>query len=399
MDDTVLATIVICSTFGFIITFHIIQYFRVIIKPTVVYGSAESEALVKRCPTLNNFYYPFFFTWGRNSLLAISALYFEFQRYMEVVKWTTETFAMEDGQEITVDWAVSPCINAESGLNESLSNTPILIIQHGGMCYSKNLPGQGWVHEAHKKGWIVCCQHRRWTKCSLSIPKINIFGSSSDIKFFLENYVLKRRPNAKILMVGISAGSGLLGRFLGEEGNSKHVTAAMGLCPGYDIRVCMNRGGSLWGNYLTASVKEFYLERNLELFRSFEGFDKCMKAKDVQEYLDNAYAIAGFETSFDYYKHCNPVEVMANITAPFMLINSEDDPICVYQNALENINLFKNSPSLIFVGTKTGTHCCFWECFSTKSWAERATFEFFEACLLRDMNAKKKSEMARLMTL
>ena len=79
MDDACLVTIVVCSTFGLIITFHTIQYFRVIKKPTVVYGSAESEALVNQCPTLNNLYYPFYFTWGKNSLLAISALYFEFQ--------------------------------------------------------------------------------------------------------------------------------------------------------------------------------------------------------------------------------------------------------------------------------------------------------------------------------
>ena len=65
--------------------------------------------------------------------------------------------------------------------------------------------------------------------------------------------------------------------------------------------------------------------------------------------------MAGYKSSAEYYKLCNPVEVMHKITAPFLLINSEDDSICMYQNALDNLGIFKNSPSLVFVGTKTGS--------------------------------------------
>ena len=370
----------ICSVLT-IFLFHTIQYYKNVKKPLVIYGSKKSQDLVKKCKTLNTYYYPFYFAFGKNSQLILSLIYNYYQRQMNIIKWTAETFVMRDGQEITVDWAFNPHINSESGLIKSVKDTPILIIQHGGMCYSKNLPGQGWVHEAHKKGWIVCCQHRRGTHKNLTIPKINIFGSTDDIKFFIENYLLKRRPNAKILMIGISAGSGLVGRFLGENNNSSLITAAMGLCPGYDISVCMNRSDFFYKNHLINSIKNFYLKKNIHHFHSFDGFNECLNAIDAQEYLDNAYAMAGYKSKDDYYKNCNPILVMSNITTPFMLINSKDDPVCVYQNALENLHLFLNSPSMIFVGTKTGTHCAFWEKFSTKSWAEKVTFEYFDLCL------------------
>ena len=198
---------------------------------------------------------------------------------MKVVKWTTEVFVMEDGQEITVDWALSSDPNAESGLSHSLLDTPILVIQHGGMSYSKNLRGQGWVKNAHQRGWIVCSQHRRGTKHSLSVPKINVFGSAPDIKFLLENYILKRRPNAKILIVGISVGSGLVGRFLGEEGNSKLVTAAVGVCPGYDISVCMNRSEPFYANYLNKSVKDFYIKKTSTYFIHLKVLTNAQRPK------------------------------------------------------------------------------------------------------------------------
>ena len=381
MGNQDFTVVVLCSTISVFLAYNTFQYWRLVQKPLIVYGSKQSEKLVQQCPTLNSHYYPFYFAWGRHSQLILSAIHFYYQRYTRPIQWKSEIFVMEDGQEITVDWAMSQDAKAESGLNASLKDTPILIIQHGALCNSKNLPSQDWISDAHKRGWIVCCQHRRGTKMNLTVPQINFFGSTSDVKYLLTNYILKRRPNAQILMIGISAGSGLLVRFLGEEGNSQLITAAMGLCAGYNITVSMKRIEKIYANYLLNGVQNVYLRKNKLLLQSIEGYDKCLEASNLQQFLDHSYALAGYESTADYYKNCNPMEVVNNITTPSLFINSEDDPICVYKNVDEHIHVFQQSQYSILATTKTGTHCAFWEKLSTKSWAEKATYEFFDACL------------------
>ena len=369
------------SIVGFFSTYMSIMYIRKCRKPTIVCGSGESAELMKQCPTLNSIYFPFFFAWGKYSQLVLFTGYGYLQKYLRTVEWKTVRCALEDGEVMDLDWAQGA---SENGWEESNSITPILILLHGAMCYNRHLPGQGWVFEAHRRGWMVCCMNRRGAKAPLTEPRMNLFGSTDDIRWVLNKFIMTKRPNARILMVGISAGSGLLGRYLGDEGELSTITAAMGLAPGYDISVCMGRCTSLVKGYLTGSVIDSFFNKNAQLLEKIQGSTECISAKDPQIFLDNSYAIAGYASKDEYYKACNPVNVLANVRTPFMLINAEDDPISVYQNVTENEHLFRTSPSMILVSTKTGTHCAFWEGFSIHSWAERATYEFFDEVLRRD---------------
>jgi hypothetical protein len=344
--------------------FKVFLYWRVLKKPTLFYGSKESENVCHNCPSLNRLYYPFFLHGGQ---LGFSLIYNYLM--LQKIHWISEIYTMEDGQKIRVDW-----------VDSLLEDSPILMILPGGMCDSSNMPGQGWVLEAQKRGWAICCYHPRGTHCPLIVPKINLFGSTQDIRYIINHYIKKRRPHSNIYVVGISCGSGLLVRFLGEEGEHSLITAAVALCPGYDIRVCMNRSYNPYRDYLTQGVKNFYLKPHQELFREVDGYDACLQAKDTQEFLDNAYVMAGYNSSEQYYQYCNPMDVISQVKTPCLLINSKDDPICIYRNVEENIFHIKDSSHLVLVTTETGNHCVFWEGFSMKSWAERVAFEFFDAC-------------------
>ena len=70
-------------------------------------------------------------------------------------------------------------------------------------------------------------------------PRFNLLGDTHDLRHAVKHIADKvesLRPGSPLFLVGISAGSGLLVRYLGEEGPRSLFTAAASLCPGYDLR-------------------------------------------------------------------------------------------------------------------------------------------------------------------
>jgi predicted alpha/beta-fold hydrolase len=163
--------------------------------------------------------------------------------------------------------------------------------------------------------------NRRGHRRALSVPRWNLFGSTSDVREVVQ-HIAQIRPNAPLLNVGLSIGSGLLVRYFGEADNL--FTAGAAVCPGYDISVCMSRVQQPYQSVLLASVKSFFLNRNSGLLSAIPGFEDCLRARTVQELLDKAYTMAGFATSDEYYEHCNPMVVARDITKPVLVINARD---------------------------------------------------------------------------
>jgi hypothetical protein len=91
---------------------------------------------------------------------------------------------------------------------------------------------------------------------------------------------------------GISAGSGLLARYMGDQGKLGHtaasptaagfVGAALGVCPGYDIEVCMGRMAQPYQAILVALWKRSSLEPFAGLLSKCLGYDACLAAGDMQ---------------------------------------------------------------------------------------------------------------------
>lgn len=205
-------------------------------KPKIVLGGKDSERLVSKCPALSSVYYPFVL-YDRHVQIAILLLKQYLYHYFRKVKLESEICSLLDGEQVILDWAVSKDPFAESGLISSLSDTPILMIHHGAM--GRSSEHVLWVAEAHKRGWIVCFLNRRGHRRVITKPKYNFFGTAADVKYITKHIILSRRPNAKMLMIGISAGSGLLINSFAAEDNL--FISGVGICPGYNTEVCMGR--------------------------------------------------------------------------------------------------------------------------------------------------------------
>lgn len=67
-------------------------------------------------------------------------------------------------------------------------------------------------------GWrIALCLRRGHAGLPMPVPQMSIFGSTSDLKEQL-SHIQKTFPQSNLYAVGSSAGTGLLVRYLGEQG-------------------------------------------------------------------------------------------------------------------------------------------------------------------------------------
>lgn len=238
---------------------------------------------------------------------------------------------------------------------------------------------------------------------TLSRPNFNFFGSTDDLRTVIATCIRGKMPNAKVFIIGLSAGSGLVARYMGEQGMelsdddssssssssanySKGITfcnGAVGVNPGYNIEKCMANFGPPYSSYVLSSVKNFFQEKNREILKNCPGFEDSLNAKNLQEWLDHSYGMAGFESKLAYYDATNPMRVAKYIKHPTLMINSKDDPLCVMSNAYEGMHIFENNtaPGACVIETATGTHCSFLEIGLMSSYTNSVAFEFFDSVL------------------
>jgi len=355
------------------------------------------EEIISECPSLHRAYFPsLFFHNGHLQLIPfmITGLYHLLVN--PPFQWVMEEAILEDGEIVNLAWV------GEIPTFSETDEAPILMMHHGAFCDSGDIPGQSYIGEALKRGWKVCVWNRRGHLRKLTTPKWNFFGCTSDLRYIMKTYLHEKRPNARLLMLGVSAGSGLIARYMGEQGlllDGKRETmnddeyntylnqigycsAAVGMSPGYDIEKCFSRFSPPIANMLLNKGKRFYIQENAELLKDCPGYKECLEAKDLQTWIYHSYGMGGFDSPEEYYEKTDPMRVVCHIKQPTLMLNAADDPVCVIANVHDQMHLFETEMPLgaVVVVTETGSHCPFYE-VGLFSWAGRVSFEFFDAAL------------------
>lgn len=285
-------------------------------------------------------------------------------------KWDLEeTLAMPDGGTVSIQWL---------GL-AAAERTPVLVVLH-------TITGSGdglrrFIATIRERlGWVVAaCNRRGHAGLELTSPRINTMGSTDDLRRQLLA-IQARRPDAALYGVGVSAGSGLLVRYLGEEGAGSRLRAAVALCPAYDIRDAFRYVHRGYDRYLTRKLVAFFLHRNRSALGDVDGYEHCAAARTMAEFHDRLYPMAGFENREAFYLGSNPMEVASNVAVPVLVINAADDPVCVEHNVQRHLGDLQQLPRMSLAVTRRGGHCGFLETLrSPDSWADRAIAEYLDA--------------------
>ena len=375
-------------------TVSLFVYYRLYQRTSarLVYGDSRSmvdpvrrrlaekiEDIVKLCPELSNpKYIPTFWAANQWANLVLFLVKEQFDIYFRADIFSREILTLSDGGTVSIDF---------SDDTNLCTTAPILMFLHTVTGSSRDT--SHFVRYATSRGWRGCVFNRRGHgEISLTSPSFNCMGDASDTKAQVD-FVTTKFPSASYLaMVGISAGSGLVLNYLGKEGEKTPIQAACSLCPAYDITQAFTKLADLYpvvDRHLLSSVKNHFLTKNRQILssKSQAALDRCYQAKTTHEFLTANYSFAGCDSVDDYFAANNPMEWVEGIVRPFMLVNSEDDMVCLPKNIQEDVVVALGGALLL--RTRKGSHIAFNEgVLGTGSYLARITMDFLEAARISE---------------
>jgi len=333
------------------------------------------QSIVRICPELRNpCYIPTFWAsdmWANMALLIVK------QRldksFLRSTRYTRELLVMPDGGTVSIDFPDDSHLPPDA---------PLVIFLHT-ITGSSSDTGH-YMRYAMRRGWRSCVFNRRGHgRVTLTSPSFNVMGDAGDTKAQVE-FVQSRYPHTSFLaMVGISAGSGLLVTYLGKEGDNTPVQAACSLCPAYDITQAFTKVAQNYAmvdNHILTSMKKCFIRPNKNILstKSIAAYEKCNEAKTINEFVNSHYPFAGYDTLEEYFLDNNPMEFVDGIVRPLLVVNSEDDMVCLKENIRED--LFQSLGGGLLLRTKKGAHIAFNEgIFGTGNYLSRVTMDFLDA--------------------
>jgi uncharacterized protein len=310
----------------------------------------------KYCPTL----------WLSNPHAQM--LYFDlFKRHRIRLNYDAlEQLTMQDGGTTAIAWY---------GKHMSCA-TPTIVLMHTLTGTSDTM--RELVQDLHRyTGWrIALCLRRGHGDLPLTVPKINLLGSTEDLREQI-SHIQRQYPDSDLYAVGTSAGTGLLVRYLGEAGRNTPFKAAFALSPGYNSESGFALVHPLYSNLMTKKLFKAFVQPYRHTW-PWDQLQHLRKAKSLAEFDQCYFRMAGFEDYQSYAQAVNPIYVMQDVQIPLLLLNAKDDPIC----RIDNLSPYKQRlaimPNILVVTTEKGSHCIFYQGFSkTRSWATRLIADYF----------------------
>ncbi|MFB5708629.1 YheT family hydrolase [Acinetobacter radioresistens] len=232
----------------------------------------------------------------------------------------------------------------------------------------------------HYTGWrIALCLRRGHAKLPMTVPKICLFGSTDDLREQLI-HIQSKFPDSVLYGVGSSAGTGLLVRYLGEEGHHTPFKAAFAFCPGYNTEIGFQKVHPFYSKAMTKKLFKSFIHPYQDAWKNTGSLPKVLAVKSLADFQSCYFELAGYKDFESYNQATNPVYVMDNIQIPLMILNAEDDPVCHIDNFEPYKEMIIQMPNIMVITTRKGSHCGFYEGITrTRSWAARLMADYLIA--------------------
>jgi predicted alpha/beta-fold hydrolase len=215
---------------------------------------------------------------------------------------------------------------------------PMLIALHGLTGGSHEVYLRETLAPLTASGWAACVVNGRG--CALSqITTPQLFNSRAT--WDVRQTILTLRtlfPNRPFYAIGFSLGANILTNYVGEQGSSCDLRAAVSCSNPWNLEVCnveLQRtwlGLEVYCKTMGGNMKKLYelhkhqILRNenidvkeVEKCRYLYEFDRCIQAPTW-----------GYPTEGAYYRDAQSVDALCAVRIPFLGINAEDDPVCFF---------------------------------------------------------------------
>mmetsp|Transcript_43354 Transcript_43354/g.99905 ORF Transcript_43354/g.99905 Transcript_43354/m.99905 type:complete len:541 (-) Transcript_43354:142-1764(-) len=411
---------------------HSVRRVRLRIGGSAPQGSPPSSStrrlahIVRLCPSLTGMYWP---TWcAPFSTLQVALLLCKEVRgrFLQRSCYQREVLQLQDGVCVALDW-VAPSgefaneVSSKSthypfGLSKAilpadadygLDLAPVCVLLHGAFMDSSSTTMSDLARSLAAKGFPVVVMGRRGyggfsiqsATDPMHIPKVSFYGFDEDLECALD-VVAKRYPRRPIALVGFSCGSGFATRFTGnrrvpsawemdEENDKPSMQKSRLLCVvaydgAYDASpaggpVALLRWPYTW--IVNLSVKFFYVLRHYEVLikagyseTAHSILNPCL---GLVETYQETLTLSGQKTVEEFLQVHQPK--LSGINVPSLLVNSRDDPICVWENVEHSFNDILDNPNIAHADMFCGTHGCKFGFLGFSSYMEAMVGEFVAA--------------------
>lgn len=234
------------------------------------------------------------------------------------------------------------------------------------------------VKDLHQyTGWrIALCLRRGHAGLPMPVPQISLFGSTSDLKEQL-THIQNLFPESDLYAVGSSAGTGLLVRYLGEQGTDTPFKAAFAMCPGYNTEIGFKNVHPFYSKMMTKKLFKYFIHPYQSTWSKVSSLEKVLATTSLEEFEKEYFEMAGFQDYQSYCQAINPIYVFENVKIPLMILNAEDDPVCSIKNLEPYKETIQQMSNIAVVTTKKGSHCGFYEGWKSTSWAAKLISNYF----------------------
>lgn len=328
-------------------------------------SQGQMAEILKQLPQLHDKYRPT--PWLTNTHAHL--LYFDLikKKTVKLEYDRLDQLTMQDGGITAISWYGY----------DLPQNTPTIVIMHtitGTPASMREL-----VKDLHDyTGWrIALCLRRGHAGLPMPVPQMSIFGSTSDLREQID-FIQKQFPHSELYAVGSSAGTGLLVRYLGEQGCDTPIKAAFAMCPGYDTELGFENVHPFYTKVMTKKLFKAFIAPYAQTWNQVASVPRVLQTKTLQEFQKEYFEMAGYSDYQSYSQAINPIYVFENVKIPLMILNAEDDPVCSIKNLEPYKETIQNMENIVVVTTKKGSHCGFYEGLHTKSWASKLMSEFLK---------------------
>mmetsp|Transcript_26936 Transcript_26936/g.52827 ORF Transcript_26936/g.52827 Transcript_26936/m.52827 type:complete len:467 (-) Transcript_26936:74-1474(-) len=342
------------------------------------------KRIIGQCPSLNSVYWPTFYAHTANQQFLLLGLKEFRARFLERNPYKREVLALPDGGHLALDWITPWDMGQTTDDNGGCcAGPPVCVLLHGAIQDSASVTMKDLAKSLAKRGMPVVVMNRRGyggLELAEGDGRLTLFGFDEDLDEVVKS-AGRRFPDRTVAIIGFSCGSGFAGRYTGARANISAWDRARGptvgtrnlgpgmLCcvgydPGYDVAPdgAVARIGFPYSLALNFSLKYCYAFRHREQLRKRSPSSSalvermCRIGGGLTETYRNARRLSGAGDSSAWLDMQQPK--LDEIRVPSLMINSRDDPICVWANVEQFKNDITANPNLALVELRRGSHGC-----------------------------------------
>jgi hypothetical protein len=288
-----------------------------------------------------------------------------------------ERLETADGDFVDLDW-----------LADGPATGPLVLILHGLEGSVRSHYAQGLLREAGRLGLRAAVLHFR--SCSGEVNRLARLyhsGDTRDLEWVVGDMV-KREPDLRLGLIGISLGGNVALKWLGEQGEAAPpaVVGAAAISTPFDLTACatvldrgFNRAVYTWSFLRTMKAK---IRAKVHLYDGQIDEAAVLRSRTFTEYDRRFTApLNGFADERDYWTRASSGPYLERIRRPALLINAVNDPFM--PGAYLPREAVARSAWIEAAFVPQGGHVGFLDgALGGSSWAERRALAFLRRLLL-----------------